>query len=87
MLAICSSKREASASLFSLSLLASVFVGVACALGESTALGFLKNFPSKAMGYFSSGTGFAGISGALTLILLSAAGMSRMSIFILLTLT
>lgn len=38
--------------------------GCTCALGESTILGFLKGFPSKLVGGFGSGTGFAGVFGS-----------------------
>ena len=68
--------------MFYLSLFASVLVGIGSSLGESTLLGFLKTFPSEAVGYYSSGTGFAGISGALILLSLSAAGLSNGAIFI-----
>lgn len=49
---------------FYLSLFASVILGVVSALGESTTLGFCKGFPSTVVGYFGSGTGFAGVFGA-----------------------
>ena len=55
---------------FYLSLFSAVIVGVSCALGESTILGFLKDFPSNFVGYFSSGTGFAGIFGIGFLLLM-----------------
>ena len=38
--------------------------GCTCALGESTILGFLKGFPSRLVGAFGSGTGFAGVFGS-----------------------
>ena len=63
--------------MFYLSLFASVLVGVGSALGESTLLGFLKTFPGETVGYYSSGTGFAGISGTLILTSLAATGMTR----------
>ena len=63
--------------LLALCLLASVFVGVSCSLGESTCFGFLKTFPGEAVGYYSSGTGFAGVFGATTFLLLQAFGISN----------
>ena len=38
--------------------------GCTCALGESTILGLLKGFPSRLVGAFGSGTGFAGVFGS-----------------------
>jgi MFS family permease len=54
---------------FYLSLFASVILGVVSALGESTTLGFCKGFPSTVVGYFGSGTGFAGVFGAGVVLL------------------
>ena len=51
-------------SAFYLSLVASIILGVVSSLGESTTLGFCKGFPSTVVGYFGSGTGFAGVFGA-----------------------
>ena len=53
---------------FYLALVSSVFHGAASALGESTILGFLKGYPSKLVGAFGSGTGMAGLGGALILL-------------------
>jgi len=55
---------------FAVAVLACVFVGVSCGLGEATFLGFLKGFPGHMVGYVSSGTGFAGLSGTGTLLVL-----------------
>jgi hypothetical protein len=60
---------------FYISLLASISIGASCALGESTLLGFLKEFPGETVGYYASGTGFAGIFASSTIILLTAAGL------------
>ena len=68
--------------MFYLSLFAAVLVGVGCSLGESTLLGFMKTFPGDTVGYYASGTGCAGISGNLILIIFSAAGMSRGTIYL-----
>lgn len=54
---------------FYLSLFASVILGVVSSLGESTTLGFCKGFPSTVVGYFGSGTGFAGVFGAGVVLL------------------
>lgn len=67
---------------FYFSLVASVVVGVGCALGESTMLGFLKAFPGDAIGYYSSGTGFAGIFGSLALLALAACGLSHGAVYL-----
>jgi hypothetical protein len=60
---------------FYLSLVASVMIGMTCALGESNNLGLLKAFPGATVGYWSSGTGFAGPFATLLIILLKAAGL------------
>ena len=70
---------------FYVSLLAAVFLGVMSALGESTVLGFCKGFPSDVVGYFGSGTGFAGIFGAGILLVLSSANVSLGAIFFIVT--
>jgi len=56
---------------FYVSLFASVILGVVSALGESTILGFCKGFPSSIVGYFGSGTGFAGVVGSGVVLLTS----------------
>ena len=53
------------------------------AIGESTLLGFLKNFPGETVGFFGSGTGFAGISGSGSLILLKYLNLSNSTIYLL----
>lgn len=62
---------------FFIALLSSVLFGVGSALGESTTLGFCKGFPSTVVGYFGSGTGFAGIFGSGILLVLKAAGLTN----------
>lgn len=57
--------------------------GVGSALGESTTLGFCKGFPSNIVGFFSSGTGFAGIFGSGIILLLKGAGLSDGVIFLI----
>jgi len=46
-------------------------------MGEATFLGFTKGFPHHVVGFVSSGTGFAGISGTCTLLLLQGIGLSN----------
>ena len=55
---------------FAVAILASCLIGIAGGMGEATFLGFLKGYPSHTVGYVSSGTGFAGISGTSTLLIL-----------------
>ena len=69
--------------MFYLSLLASVMIGVQSSLGESTMIGFLKNFPGETVGFYGSGTGFAGIFGSGTLIILKACGLSDSAIYLI----
>ena len=68
--------------MFFVSLLASIIVGVGSALGEATNLGFLKTFPGDAIGYYGSGTGFAGISGAAIFLILYPLGFTDGMIFL-----
>ena len=46
-------------------------------------LGFLKEFPGDLIGYFSSGTGFAGIFGAGSLLIFKAIGLKDYLIYLL----
>lgn len=62
---------------FGLSLIASVILGSCCALGESAMLAYCKELPNTYVGYFSSGTGFAGIFGASILLLLKSLGLNE----------
>ena len=66
---------------FYISLVSSIILGTASAFGESTTLGFCKGFPSTIVGYFGSGTGFAGIFGSGSLLLLKSAGLDNAKIF------
>ena len=61
---------------FYISLVSSVILGTVSALGESTTLGFCKGFPSSVVGYFGSGTGFAGIFGSGIILLLQGVGLT-----------
>ena len=69
--------------MFWLSLIASVIVGIGSALGESVILGFLKTFPGDTIGYYGSGTGMAGITGAIIFIALKPLGLSDGSIYMI----
>lgn len=75
-------KNEAS---FFVSLVASVILGIQSSFGESTTLGFCKGFPSTVVGYFGSGTGFAGVFGSGTILALQSANLSNGQIFFLIT--
>lgn len=46
-------------------------------------IGFLKNFPGETVGFYGSGTGFAGIFGSGTLIILKAIGLSDAAIYLI----
>ena len=70
---------------FFVSLFASVILGTVSAFGESTTLGFCKGFPSSVVGYFGSGTGFAGVFGSGMILLLQSAGVSNGNIFFMIT--
>lgn len=49
-----------------------VLVGAASSFGESILLTYQRNFPAEVVGGWSSGTGLAGVGGALLYILFSA---------------
>ncbi len=70
---------------FYVSLVASVILGIVCSFGESTNLGFCKGFPSTIVGYFGSGTGFAGVFGSGYILLLQSLGLSNALIFFIVT--
>jgi battenin len=59
------SKKEA----FYLSLIPSFVMGTGSALGEGTMLGYLRNFPKNYVAGWGSGTGLAGVAGALLSLL------------------
>jgi len=61
---------------FGMAVSACVFIGISCGLGEATFLGFLNGFPGHLVGYVSCGTGFAGLSGTGTLLLLKGLNVS-----------
>lgn len=74
---------ESIEAMFYVSLAASIIVGIGSALGEATNIGFLKTFPGDTIGYYGSGTGFAGITGALIFLALNACGLSDGAIYLI----
>jgi len=70
---------------FFLSLVSSVLLGTVSAFGESTTLGFCKGLPSTVVGYFGSGTGFAGVFGSGITLILQSAGLDNGKIFFIIT--
>ena len=68
--------------MFYMSLVASIITGIGSALGEGTILGFLKLFPGNGISYYGSGTGFAGITGAMIFIALKPLGISDGGIYL-----
>lgn len=62
---------------FYVAVFASCLIGIAGGMGEATFLGFLKGYPAHTVGYVSSGTGFAGISGTVTLLVLQGIGLKN----------
>ena len=62
--------------------MASTFTGLAQGLGEAAFLCFLKGFPAHLVGYVSTGTGFAGISGNLFLLGLKAINLNNTQIYL-----
>jgi hypothetical protein len=66
---------------FWIALFASTMIGVACALGESNLVAFLKSFPSKTVGFWGSGTGLAGLLGTTMLLSMNALGMKDWQIY------
>ena len=69
-------------SYFFVAIFASVCTGFSVGLGEATFLGFMKGFPSKLVGDVSSGTGAAGVSGTLILLILKGMGLSNAAIYL-----
>ena len=70
LIAFASFMKDEGSGYFWVAVGASVLTGMGSGMGEATFLGFLKGFPSHTVGYVSSGTGFAGISGTGTLLIL-----------------
>lgn len=82
IIAVCLFESEVAA-MFWISLIGSIIAGVGTALGESVNLGFLKTFPGNTIGYYGSGTGMAGITGALIFIALKPLGLSDGAIYLI----
>ena len=61
---------------FYLALVASVLIGSASSIAESTVLGYLKIFPADTIGYYESGVGIAGIGGSGVLLVFKLLGLS-----------
>ena len=70
---------------FYVSLVASVILGTVSAFGESTVLGFCKGFPSTFVGFFGSGTGFAGVFGSGFILILQSLNLSNGEIFFIMS--
>lgn len=62
---------------FFVAVFASVCMGMSSAMGEATFLGFCNEFPKHVIGYVSSGTGCAGLTGTFTNLLLQGLGLSN----------
>eukprot|EP00300_Choanocystis_sp_HF-7_P029898 c3797_g1_i1.p1 GENE.c3797_g1_i1~~c3797_g1_i1.p1 ORF type:complete len:340 (+),score=71.72 c3797_g1_i1:265-1284(+) len=63
-------------------LAAVVVVGTACSFGQQVILGQLGSFEPEAVGGWSAGTGFAGITGSLAMIGFAAADLSILQTFL-----
>lgn len=70
-------KDEVEQSWFYVAIFASVLIGLSSAMGESTFLAFCNKFPSHVVGYVSSGTGCAGLTGSGTVLLLHSIGLEN----------
>jgi hypothetical protein len=75
--------RDDDPNFFWLAIAASVFCGIGSGIGEAAIISYLKGFPSHLVGYVSSGTGFAGISGTFGLLALKAANLSNFTIYLI----
>lgn len=82
IISICLFEADISA-MFWISLIGSIIAGIGTALGESVNLGFLKTFPGNTIGYYGSGTGMAGITGALIFLALHPLGLSDQAIYLI----
>jgi hypothetical protein len=66
---------------FKWAVIAAVLVGMASAMGEATFLGYCNSFPKNVVGFVSSGTGCAGLTGTGGLLIMQGAGLSNEVIF------
>ena len=82
VISICCAYKQIPA-MFYISLVSAILMGVQSALGESTTLGFLKSFPGDSVGFYGSGTGFAGIFASGTLILLKSLNFQDSTIYLI----
>eukprot|EP00033_Pygsuia_biforma_P001179 GCRY01001340.1.p1 GENE.GCRY01001340.1~~GCRY01001340.1.p1 ORF type:complete len:404 (-),score=92.04 GCRY01001340.1:107-1318(-) len=62
-----------------------LFVGVSSSFGESVFLGYIRKFQPDLVSYWSSGTGWAGVGGALLYLVFVSFNFSNMLSFLLLT--
>jgi hypothetical protein len=67
---------------FWLSLIPSFIMGTGSAFGESTILGYLRNFPKDFVAGWSSGTGLAGVIGALLTLMLKVFEVQPKTLYI-----
>lgn len=67
---------------FFLSLIPSFIMGTGSAFGEATILGYLRNFPKDYVAGWSSGTGLAGVIGALVTLIFHMFGQEPKTMFL-----
>ena len=70
---------------FWLSLIPCIILGTGCSFGESTMLGYLRNYPKSLVAGWSSGTGLAGIAGTLIYIMMNSLKVEKKFMFLILT--
>ena len=61
-----------------------LFVGASSSFGESVILGFLKQYDSRLVGGWSSGTGMAGLAGSMLYVAFGVANLDLRYVFSLL---
>ncbi len=69
-------------SVFYLSLIPSFIMGTGSAFGEAVVLGYLRNFPKNLVSGWSSGTGLAGVTGALITLLFKIYNVKTKTLYI-----
>ena len=74
---------DASIGWFYLAVFAAVLVGMSQAMGEACFLGFCSLYPSHVVGFVSSGTGCAGLTGSGSLLLFKSIGLQNYQIFMI----
>jgi hypothetical protein len=68
---------------FWVAIAATMLVGCGMAMGEATFLGYCRGFPSHVVGYVSSGTGCAGLTGTGTMLVLQSIELKNSTIFLI----